>query len=130
MALGPKAEYMAVACSVLEQLGMGRQAFLWYPNSNVFITCSVALQQRASHALWAQQVSDAELVAVAGSAAAARVMLEALEVGTAGALLRTNDPQQARPAHAAGCRAERERAREITFFTALLAWWSEPACRP
>lgn len=110
MALGPKAEYIAVACSVmLEQLdGRPFSGTL----TQVFVTCSVVLQQHLSHALWAQQDSEAELVAVAGSAADARVMLEALEVGTAGALLRTNDPQQARSAHASGCRAERARARE------------------
>ena len=111
MALGPKAEHMAVACSVmLEQLEWDGGPFSG-TLTQVFVTCSVALQQRLSHALWAQQDSEAELVAVAGSAADARVMLEALEVGTAGALLRTNDPQQARSAHASGCRAERKRAR-------------------
>lgn len=39
---------------------------------------------------------------MAGTAADARVMLEALEAGTAGALLRTNDPQQARSACSCG----------------------------
>ena len=46
-----------------------------------------------------RQDTAAELVAVASSAADARVMLEALEAGTAGALLRTNDPEQARSGH-------------------------------
>ncbi|KAK9826503.1 hypothetical protein WJX81_007331 [Elliptochloris bilobata] len=50
----------------------------------------------AENLVAAFQGSAAKLVAVAGSAADARVMLEALEAGTAGALLRTNDPRQVR----------------------------------
>jgi 3-dehydroquinate synthase class II len=44
------------------------------------------------------QPGPGQLMGVAGSAADARVMLEALEAGTAGVLLRTEDPLQVRAA--------------------------------
>jgi 3-dehydroquinate synthase class II len=56
-------------------------------------TCWEALQViPAENLVAAFQSSAGQLLGVAASAADARVMLEALEVGTAGVLLRTEDP--------------------------------------
>lgn len=48
----------------------------------------------AENLVAAFQPGPGQLMGVAGSAADARVMLEALEAGTAGVLLRTEDPLQ------------------------------------
>lgn len=49
----------------------------------------------AENLVAAFQPGPGQLMGVAGSAADARVLLEALEAGTAGVLLRTEDPLQA-----------------------------------
>ena len=49
------------------------------------------------------QDKPGSLLGVASSAADARVMLEALEAGTAGAVLRTNDPLQVHTCKSVQC---------------------------
>lgn len=67
------------------------------PPSCPALACSVLLQViPAENLVAAFQPGPGRLMGVAGSAADARVMLEALEAGTAGVLLRTDDPLQAR----------------------------------
>lgn len=57
----------------------------------------------AENLVAAFQPGPGRLMGVATSAADARVMLEALEAGTAGVLLRTEDPLQARETLLACC---------------------------
>lgn len=55
-------------------------------------TCAAEQVIPAENLVAAFQAGPGRLLSVAGSASDARVMLEALEAGTAGVVLRTEDP--------------------------------------
>lgn len=56
------------------------------------VVCSYCQVIPAENLVAAFQSSPGQLLGVSGSAADARVMMEALEAGTAGVVLRTEDP--------------------------------------
>lgn len=95
---GAAGEQLGVVVKVASKRDMDAAEKLANSSGYVVMDCDAAEWKviPAENLVAAFQQGNAKLIGTAGNADDARVMLEALEIGTAGVLLRTDDPLQVR----------------------------------